>query len=194
MTHPRVALILASLLIAPIAADAQMIVGPSQGPGPGAGPGPVMGTGPMPSGPGPGAGPPGAQNLPPCLANFLPLRNEAEKRAGVLQAGIKHKKPRPEICQLFKHFSEAEEKAVNYAAANMVPCGIPADAVASMKKNHAKTVDIRDKVCSADVGAAGPVGPNLGEALGTRGTLPNPETTRSGTGTLDTLSGNPLAR
>jgi hypothetical protein len=152
-----------------------------------------MGPGPMPAGPMPGAAAPGGQSLPPCLANFLPLRAEAEKRASVLQAGIKHKKPRPELCELFKHFSEAEERAVKYAAANQVPCGIPADAVVSMKKNHVKTVDIRDKVCAADT-APGPAGPNLGEALGVRGTLPNAETVRSGTGTLDTLSGNPLAR
>src|SRR5580704_6053489 len=128
--------------------------------------------------------------MPPCMSQFLPMRAEAEKRAGVLQAGINHKKPRPEICQLFRSFSEAEEKVVKYAVANQTGCGIPPDAIATMKKNHAKTVDVRDKVCAE---GPKPAGPNLGEALGMRN-LPSAETTKAGTGTLDSLSGNPLAR
>jgi hypothetical protein len=35
MTHSRVALLVVTLLFAPAAVEAQMIVGPSQGPGPG---------------------------------------------------------------------------------------------------------------------------------------------------------------
>jgi hypothetical protein len=204
MTHSRVALLAAALLIGPgTAALAQMIVGPAAGPaqapppgasgmivGPSAGPpsGPVMGPGPsMGPGPGPSAG------MPPCMQQFLPMRAEAEKRANVLQAGINKKKPPPELCQLFRSFSEAEAKVVNFAVANQSGCGIPPDAVASMKKNHAKTVDIRDKVCNVAQQPAKPAGPNLGEALGF-GSLPGPETTRAGTGTLDSLSGNPLSR
>jgi hypothetical protein len=204
MAHPRVALLAVTLLVGPItAAGAQMIVGPSQGPapgptqgpgptlGPGPAQGPVMGTGPM-MGPGPMSGPPQGQNMPPCLSAFMPMREEAEKRAGFLKVGIERKKPRPELCNLFRRFSEAEEKVVKYAVTNQANCGIPPQAVAEMKKNHGKTVEVRDKVCAADAPAK-PAGPNLGEALGTR-TLPTSETTKSGTGTLDTLSGNPLAR
>jgi len=203
MTHSRVALLAAALLIGPgTAALAQMIVGPAAGPGqapppgasgmivgPSAGPsGPVMGPGPS-MGPGPGA----SAGMPPCLQKFLPMRAEAEKRAGVLQAGISKKKPPPELCQLFRGFSEAEERVVSYAVANQAGCGIPADAVAQMKKNHAKTVDVRDRVCAVAQQPARPAGPNLGEALGF-GSLPTAETTRAGTGTLDSLSGNPLSR
>ena len=203
MTHSRVALLAAALLIGPgTAALAQMIVGPAAGPapapppgssgmivGPSAGPGgPIMGPGPgMGTAPGPSAG------MPPCLQKFLPMRAEAEKRAGSLQAGINKKKPPAELCQLFRSFSEAEEKVVSYAVANQAGCSIPPDAVAGMKKNHAKTVEIRDKVCNVAQQPARPTGPNLGEALGF-GSLPNAETTRAGTGTLDSLSGNPLAR
>jgi hypothetical protein len=205
MTHSRVALLAVALLIGPVTgAVAQMIVGPTPGPAPG----PVMGPGPgsgmtvapapgsgMTVGPGPGPGAavaPGAGggNMPPCMSQFLPMRAEAEKRAGVLQAGINRKKPRPELCQLFRSFSDAEEKVVKFAAANQVGCGIPPDAVVTMKKNHAKTAEVRDRVCAE---GPKPAGPNLGEALGMRN-LPNAETTRSGTGTLDSLSGNPLAR
>jgi hypothetical protein len=207
MTHSRVALLAAALLIGPVtAAVAQMIVGPTQGPapgpvmgpGPGSGSGMTVGPGPgsgMTVGPGPGPGPGmapggGGGNMPPCMSQFLPMRAEAEKRATLLQAGINHKKARPEICQLFRSFSEAEEKVVKFAASNQTGCGIPPDAIATMKKNHAKTVDVRDKVCAE---GPKPAGPNLGEALGMRN-LPSAETTKAGTGTLDSLSGNPLAR
>ena len=209
MIHSRVALLAAALLIGPgTAALAQMIVGPATGPGPtpqpgssgmivgpsvGPSSGPVMGPGPS-MGPGPGMGPaPGpSAGMPPCLQKFLPMRAEAEKRAGVLQAGINKKKPPNELCQLFRSFSEAEEKVVSYAVANQSGCGIPADAVGQMKKNHAKTNEVRDRVCSVAENPK-PAGPNLGEALGLGG-LPSAETTRGGTGTLDSLSGNPLAR
>ena len=185
MTHSRVALLAAALLIGPgTAALAQMIVGPSTG-APG---GPVMGPGPgMGPAPGPSAG------VPPCLQKFMPMRAEAEKRAGVLQAGIDKKKPPTELCQLFRSFSEAEERVLNYAVANQAGCGIPPDAVGQMKKNHAKTNEVRDKVCNFAQQQPKAAGPNLGEALGF-GSLPNAETTRAGTGTLDSLSGNPLNR
>jgi hypothetical protein len=82
---------------------------------------------------------------------------------------------------------------VKFAVANQAGCGIPPDAVAQMKKNHAKTNEVRERVCNVANQPAQPAGPNLGEALGFGG-LPSAETTRAGTGTLDTLSGNPLAR
>jgi hypothetical protein len=206
MTHARVALLAGALLLGPgTAAYAQMIVGPAAGPGPSQAPpagssgmivGPAAGptAGPMtaPMG-GPAMAPGRSAGMPPCLQQFLPLRAEAEKRAGVLQAGISKKKPPPELCQLFRNFSEAEGKVVNYAVANQAGCGIPPDAIASMKKNHTKTNEVRDKVCAVAQQPAKPAGPNLGEALGF-GSLPTAETTRAGTGTLDSLSGNPLAR
>jgi hypothetical protein len=198
MTHLRVALLAAALLIGlGAAAQAQMIVGPAAGPGPAAPPPGSTGmiVGPSAPGPmtGPAMGPGAAPGMPPCMSQFLPMRAEAEKRAGALQAGINKKKAPPEICQLFRSFSEAEAKVVKYAVANQTGCGIPPDAVAQMKKNHAKTNEVRDKVCSVAEKPAQPAGPNLGEALGF-GSLPNAETTRAGTGTLDSLSGNPLAR
>jgi hypothetical protein len=200
MTHSRVALLAAALLIGPTAAaSAQMIVGPAAGPGQGPPPGSsgmIVGpaTGPSP-GPmvAPGAPPGGPGGMPPCIQQFLPMRAEAEKRADVLQAGINKKKPPNELCQLFRSFSDAEVKVVNYAVANQAACGIPPDAVAMMKKNHAKTSEVRDRVCAVAQQPAKPAGPNLGEALGF-GSLPNAESTRSGTGTLDSLSGNPLTR
>jgi hypothetical protein len=139
---------------------------------------------------------PRQQSAPPCMADFIPLRTEAEKRAGAVKAAIEKKAPRPKICELIRTFAAAEAKVVKFVADNQTSCSIPPQAVAQAKANHEKTVKTRDGVCNTGPGIAAPVRPpgsGLGEALGTR-TLPTPDQTSSGRGTLDTLTGNPLAR
>lgn len=129
---------------------------------------------------------------PPCFSDFSPLRNEAEKRAKAIQAAGKRKVAPQEMCELFKRFSAAEEKAVKYAVNNATWCGIPAQAVKQMEANHAKTIKVRNQICTA---AAAPRAhtPSLGDALGTT-PVPSASTTRTGHGTYDSLTGNPLAR
>lgn len=145
----------------------------------------------------PGAAPGAQQGAPPCFNDFVPLRQEAERRAGAIQAAAKRKAPREEICKLFRNFAEAEVKVVKFVSTNQQWCGIPPQAVEQMKANHGKTVQTRDKICSSDVGAVGvpqkPSGPGLSEALGTS-RLPAPNTSSGRAGTFDTLTGNVLAR
>jgi hypothetical protein len=142
-----------------------------------------------------GAQAPGAGGEPPCMADFLPLRQAAETRAAAIKKAADTHAPRPEVCKLFQSFAEAEGKAVAYVEKNQAWCGIPPPAVAQMKANHVRTLDTKTKICSAGLGEGptAPRGPNLGEALGVRA-LPTPETFSSGQGTFDTLSGNPLTR
>ncbi|MPZ58236.1 MAG: hypothetical protein GEU91_17430 [Rhizobiales bacterium] len=132
------------------------------------------------------------QQQPPCFNEFMPLRNEAEKRGTAIQAASKRKAPREEVCTLFRRFAEAEAKYVKYAETNATWCGIPAEAVKQMKSNHGQTLKIRRQVCAA-AAPAQPRGPSLGDALGT---TPTPHSsTRTGRGTFDTLTGaNPLTR
>jgi hypothetical protein len=139
---------------------------------------------------------PRQQSMPPCMADFIPLRTEAEKRAGAVKAAIDKKAPRPKICELIRAFAAAEAKVVKFVTDNQKLCNVPPQAITQAKANHEKTVKTRDGVCSAGPGMAGPIRPpgsGLGEALGTR-TLPTPDTTSTGRGTLDTLTGNALAR
>ena len=140
----------------------------------------------------PGAAPP-QQQMPPCFKDFTPLRDDAQKRAGALQAALKRKAPREEICSLIKSFGVAEAKVVNFVDKNQQQCGIPPDAVKQMKVNHQKTAASTSQVCAA--GPAGkPGGPGLSEALGvSRGpTGIDPLAPRNGT--MDSLTGNVLAR
>lgn len=143
-------------------------------------------------------GAPGAGGgAPPCVGEFMPLRQEAEKRAAAIKAAADRKAPREEVCNAFKRFSESEAKLVKYMEANQSWCGIPPDAVKQMKQNHSRTLATRDRACAGGPIGGGPAprpaGPSLSEALGTsRGINPNAVT--PGRGTFDTLTGNALQR
>ncbi len=168
----------ATMLVLGVNAGAQMM-----GPG-------MMGPGMM----GPGMAPPGAQQTPPCMSEFAPLRTEAEKRAGAIKAGIDKKVPREDICNLFKRFSEAEARVVKFLKEKQAACGVPADAVKQVSANHAKTVKTRDQICAAGPAVARPTGPGLSEALGTARGPGGPQDSAPAGGTFDTLTGNVLSR
>lgn len=155
-----------------------------------------MQPGPMPPAPmqaAPQAPPPGGAN--PCITDFVPLRQEAEKRAGALKVAAARKAQRNEICNLITRFSEAEGKFAKYVEKNQTWCGIPPNIVAQIKANHAKTMQTRTNVCNGGMGAQGPAippGPGLSDALGTNRAPSATNTTTGKGGTFDTLSGNPI--
>jgi hypothetical protein len=145
----------------------------------------------------PGAAPPPQQQqAPPCFKDFIPLRQEAEKRALALKAGMEKKVTRDEACTLFKQFSAAEAKVVKFVVENSQWCGIPAEAGTAMKANHSRTLKTQKQVCEGGglAGAPKPSGPGLSEALGTTrsGATFDPSAPQSGT--MNTLTGNPLSR
>jgi len=150
----------------------------------------------MPGGPGgssmmmlPGQAQP--QQNPPCLAEFLPIRTDAEKRAHTVQEAIKRRVGPQELCGLFTSFSDAEGKVVKFIETNSRSCGIPPDVLSITKSNHSKTLEKKQQICAAaQFGERR--GPGLSEALGMRA-VPTPETTSKG-GAFDTLSGSPLAK
>src|SRR5258707_15849541 len=61
----------------------------------------------------PGQAPP-QQQLPPCFAEFKPLRDEAEKRGLTLKNAIQKKVSREEACTLIKSYAAAEAKVVKF--------------------------------------------------------------------------------
>jgi hypothetical protein len=136
------------------------------------------------------------QQAPPCMRDFAPLRAEAEKRAMALKATMEKKPTREVACAMFKSFTAAESKMVKYIQANAQWCGIPAEVATQLKANHSRTMKTQDQVCNGGgvAGAQKPAGPGLSEALGTTrsgGTL-DPLAPQSGT--MNTLTGNVLAR
>ena len=140
-----------------------------------------------------GMGPPGGGGQPSeaqriCLT-FPAIREEVEKGAAGIRAASERKATREEVCPLFKAFTVKEAKLVSFLSTNQKLCGVPPNVVAQVKQNHAKTIQIRNTVCSAAPAAAGP---SLSEALGAP--VIADDTTVKGRGTFDTLTGNALQR
>jgi hypothetical protein len=161
----------------PFPAPSQQSVFPT---GPGMG-GPPMG--------GPQMGGPPLQQSAAC-ANFPRLRDEAKAKAEQVSVIGKKHGDRKEMCTAVQTFTAAEEKVVKFLEDNKAGCGVPDQAVAQAKAMHAKTMQFRDTVCAE---GPKPKVPTLSDAIG----APPAETgtnTKTGRGTLDTLTGNPLAK
>ncbi|MGA2055088.1 MAG: hypothetical protein ABSG88_07240 [Bradyrhizobium sp.] len=152
----------------------------------------------MPMGGAPFAAPP-TQGGPPddCMKEFLPLRQEAEKRGQALKAAS-DKRQGPEVaCKLIGNFIQAEVKMIKYVETNSARCGIPPQIFEQLKKGHKGTEAMQERICNAATQAQkqGPVGPSLSDVLGSAATLPEASTAKkSGGNTFDTLSGNALTR
>lgn len=128
-----------------------------------------------------------------CFEKFGALRDDAQKKAGAIQAASKNKADPKTACGLFNSFSAAEAKLVKYAADNVRQCGIPPQVIASLKEQHQKTVGIQTRVCQAAANPPRPAGPSLSDVLG--GTaVPDANNIRTGRGTYDTLTGTPLGK
>jgi hypothetical protein len=128
------------------------------------------------------------------MKDFLPLRQDAEKKAGFIRAASQKKAPREEVCKLLQNFAAAEAKMVKFVETNSQTCGIPPQIATQIKASHERTLKARTQVCAAaPAGAGKPAAPSLSDALGTAN-APIPETTKSGNGAFDTLTGNALTR
>jgi hypothetical protein len=136
---------------------------------------------------------PAPQQEPPCVQEFGKLRDDAAKKAGLIREASKRKAPPSEACKLFNSFSAAEEKMLKYAESNTVWCGVPPQIVTQLKQQHAKTVELRTRICQAAANPPRPAGPTLSDTLGAPVTDANNIRTGRG-GTFDTLTGSPLGR
>jgi hypothetical protein len=125
------------------------------------------------------------------MAEFAKLRDDVQKRGQAAKAASARKVSREEMCKHITSYSAAELKWVKFTEANVTKCGIPTEVVSQLKQVHGHTEQTKEKICAAGPTAAGP--PSLSDALGTT-KLPTPETTKSGSGTLDTLTGNAIQR
>src|SRR5215831_5215819 len=162
---------------------------PSSMPVPSPMPAPAMS--PMGAGPPPQASPyGGGGGMPPCMAEFAKLREDVQKKGLAAKAASQRKVSREEMCKHITTYSAAELKWVKYTEANVASCGIPAEVVQQLKQVHTNTEQTKEKICTAGPSAAPP---SLHDALGTS-RLPTPETTKLGSGTLDTLTGNAIQR
>jgi hypothetical protein len=131
-----------------------------------------------------------AQGAPQC-AQFPSLSAETQKKANAVQAAMKAKVDRKEICTLMTSFVATEGILVKFLIDNKTWCGVPDAAIANSKESHEKSMKFRTLACNDD--APHPKAPSLSDAIKTP-TVDSATNTKTGRGTFDTLTGNPLAR
>ncbi len=125
----------------------------------------------------------------PC-DRFRPLSLVARQRGEAIGAAEKRHPDRKEMCSLVSQFSVAEAAVVKFLETNQTWCGVPAEVVKSAKASHEKTLKFKEMVCAA---APQPKIPTLSDAIGMP-KLDTAKNTKTGHGTFDTLTGNPLAK
>ena len=82
------------------------------------------------------------------MKNFMPLREEAEKRGKLIKAASERHAPPDEACKLIESFGQAEVKMIKYVEANSAKCGIPPQIPEQLKKGHVNTETMQKKVCT----------------------------------------------
>jgi hypothetical protein len=169
-------------------------VGTSSSAFPSAGAAPVMGGGGAGFGPPPAAGPSQAAGEA-CMKEFMPLREEAEKRGKMIKAASDRHAGPDEACKLIKNYSQAEVKMLNYVQSHQAKCGIPSQIGDQLKAGHKNTEALEVKVCNVaqQMQQRGPAGPSLSEVLGSATAVPEVTAAKKGGSTFDTLNGNVLA-
>jgi hypothetical protein len=144
---------------------------------------------------------PSQQGGPPqdCMKEFVPLREEAEKRGKLIKGASDRHASAEEACKLIGNFGQAEIKMIKYVEAHSAKCGIPPQISEQLKTGHKNTEEMQKKVCTVaqqqQQQQKGPAGPSLSEVLGSSAALPEATSAKkSGGSTFDTLNGNVLAR
>jgi hypothetical protein len=130
------------------------------------------------------------------MKEFIPLREEAEKRGKMIKAaGDRHAAP-DEACKLFKNYSQAELKMMKFVQVNAAKCGIPPQVGEQLSASHKNTESVQAKVCNVaqQMQQHGPAGPSLSDVLGSSTAVPEATATKRGGSTFDTLNGNVLTR
>jgi hypothetical protein len=131
-----------------------------------------------------------------CMKEFIPLREDAEKRGKAIKAASDRHATPEEACTLFKAYGQSEIKMIKYVETHSTKCGIPPQVLEQLKGGHKNSESMQQKICNAAQQAQtrGPAGPSLSEVLGSATALPEATKTKKGGSTFDTLNGNVLTR
>lgn len=133
----------------------------------------------------------GQMGSPAQCNQFVPLNNATQTKANAVQAAMKARVDRKEICRLMTAFVASEGLVVKFLVDNKTWCGVPDQAVAAAKASHEKSMKFRDAACTE---APAPKAPSLSDAIKTTPVDSAANTKTGPGGTFDTLTGNPLGR
>ena len=129
--------------------------------------------------------------MPQQCQQFPALSQATQVKATAVQAAMKAKADRKDICRLMTAFVASESKVVKFLIDNKTWCGVPDQAVAAAKASHEKSVKFRDAACTA---APEPKAPTLSDAIKSTPVDSASNIKPGRGGTFDTLTGNPLGR
>jgi hypothetical protein len=89
-----------------------------------------------------------ASSVPsPCIKDFVPLREDAEKKGKLIrEASVRHAPP-DEACKIMSNYSAAEVKIIKYVETNATRCGIPDQVANQLKAGHKNTEGLLQRVC-----------------------------------------------
>jgi hypothetical protein len=139
--------------------------------------------------PGMGGAPQGGGGNNPCMAEFMRLRSDVEKRGASAKAVNDHKGSREELCAAVSGMYSAQATWVKYAKQNSSSCGIPPDIIKQLRMAEDHFAKLKKNICSAGP-AAGPAAPSLSQALGTNDLpITADESAKKRGGVFDTLTG-----
>jgi hypothetical protein len=124
--------------------------------------------------------------------DFVKIRDEAQKKGMAVRAATDRHADRKEICNLMVNFVSAEGAMIKFLKDNKTWCGIPDQAISQAEASHEKSLKFRTMACT-EAPEQKPKVPTLSEALGTQSS-DTAKNTKTGRGTFDTLTGNPLAK
>jgi len=135
------------------------------------------------------------QQKPPCVDEFLAMRQELDKRFETVRTTLARKPTAVEACGALTKFTQTEIALIKFVEKNNGTCPFPPDLLATIKASNAKSESYRKQACTAAAAPARPTRPaepTLSDALSPP--VAGKDNTRTGRGTLDSLGGNPLAR
>ena len=109
------------------------------------------GAGAVPFVGGGGLGAGGLQGRPAedCMSEFIPLREEAERRGRLIKAASERNAPPDEGCRLIGDFERAEARMIDYIERHRQSCAIPEQVFYQLKNGHKGTEGLLNKVCAA---------------------------------------------
>jgi hypothetical protein len=122
---------------------------------------------------------------------FQTLSADTQKKATAAQVAMKAKADRKAICALLTTYVNSESILVKFLFDNKTWCGVPDQALAVSKANHEKSMKFRDAACTEE--GPRPKVPTLSDAIKTP-SVDSATNTKTGRGTFDTLTGNPLGK
>ena len=98
-----------------------------------------------------------------CIKEFVPLREEAERRGKLIKAASERRAPPHEACELIESFHHSQIKMIKYIEANSATCGILPEIADQLRAGRRNTEAMQKLVCAVARraqrrGPAGPVG------------------------------------